>query len=118
MLFVPPIPTSSQARAAGAVAGLTAGESAGGSSKRLKHWGGRWESNPQRPEPQSGALPVELLPPYLLIIATRCQRSTTRNQGNVNETPLGAANANIFEAHSAQADGIEQVLGIHDNGPF
>src|SRR5438045_8078032 len=30
-----------------------------------KHWGGRWESNPQRPEPQSGALPVELLPPYL-----------------------------------------------------
>src|SRR4051812_8915181 len=26
-------------------------------------WGGRWESNPQRPEPQSGALPVELLPP-------------------------------------------------------
>ena len=29
-------------------------------------WGGRWESNPQRPEPQSGALPVELLPPYLI----------------------------------------------------
>src|SRR5947207_1863638 len=28
-----------------------------------KQWGGRWESNPQRPEPQSGALPVELLPP-------------------------------------------------------
>src|SRR5215469_482901 len=26
-------------------------------------WGGRWELNPQRPEPQSGALPVELLPP-------------------------------------------------------
>src|SRR5436853_52056 len=32
-------------------------------------WGGRWESNPQRPEPQSGALPVELLPPYSSIIA-------------------------------------------------
>ena len=29
-------------------------------------WGGRWESNPQRPEPQSGALPVELLPPHFL----------------------------------------------------
>ena len=30
------------------------------------NWGGRWESNPQRPEPQSGALPVELLPPNLI----------------------------------------------------
>ena len=28
-------------------------------------WGGRRELNPQRPEPQSGALPVELLPPFL-----------------------------------------------------
>ena len=27
------------------------------------NWGGRRESNPQQPEPQSGALPVELLPP-------------------------------------------------------
>ena len=34
-------------------------------------WGGRWESNPQRPEPQSGALPVELLPPHLVIITRR-----------------------------------------------
>ena len=29
----------------------------------LGTWGGRRESNPQQPEPQSGALPVELLPP-------------------------------------------------------
>src|SRR3989442_5107040 len=36
----------------------------GNFGKSLKQWGGRWESNPQRPEPQSGALPVELLPPY------------------------------------------------------
>ena len=28
-------------------------------------WGGRWELNPQRPEPQSGALPVELFPPQV-----------------------------------------------------
>ena len=28
-------------------------------------WGGRRELNPQRPEPQSGALPVELLPPQI-----------------------------------------------------
>jgi len=34
----------------------------------LKTWGGRRESNPQQPEPQSGALPVELLPPDLPII--------------------------------------------------
>ena len=33
-------------------------------------WGGRRESNPQRPEPQSGALPVELLPPHLAIITS------------------------------------------------
>ena len=29
-------------------------------------WGGRRGLNPQRPEPQSGALPIELLPPFLL----------------------------------------------------
>jgi integrase len=33
-------------------------------SKIEGNWGGRRESNPQRPEPQSGALPVELLPPH------------------------------------------------------
>ena len=26
-------------------------------------WGGRWDSNPRRPDPQSGALPTELRPP-------------------------------------------------------
>jgi hypothetical protein len=36
---------------------------AGDLAKCFKGWGGRRESNPQRPEPQSGALPVELLPP-------------------------------------------------------
>jgi hypothetical protein len=30
---------------------------------RKKIWGGKRESNPQPPEPQSGALPVELFPP-------------------------------------------------------
>src|SRR5207248_10200274 len=39
-----------------------------GQSERLslherKKWGGKRESNPQPPEPQSGALPVELFPP-------------------------------------------------------
>jgi hypothetical protein len=27
-------------------------------------WGERWDSNPRQPEPQSGALPTELRPPY------------------------------------------------------
>src|SRR5215469_18313622 len=45
-----------------------AGELAGKARKRLNIWGGRRESNPQQPEPQSGALPVELLPPDFLII--------------------------------------------------
>src|SRR5437868_2818399 len=56
-------------------------------------WGGRWESNPQRPEPQSGALPVELLPPYLVIIAYR-QRSVLELERAV-------------EAHLARAGGAE-----------
>ncbi len=30
---------------------------------KIGNWGGRRESNPQPSEPQSGALPVELLPP-------------------------------------------------------
>ena len=33
-------------------------------SARLQ-WGGIWGSNPRHPEPQSGALPTELIPPYL-----------------------------------------------------
>ena len=28
-------------------------------------WGGIWGSNPRHPEPQSGALPTELIPPFL-----------------------------------------------------
>ncbi len=43
-------------------------------SKPLKNWGGRRESNPQQPEPQSGALPVELLPPDSSIITGSGER--------------------------------------------
>src|SRR5262249_12715245 len=46
-------------------------------------WGGRRESNPQQPEPQSGALPVELLPPRFSIITRRPIRS--RRAGNRRE---------------------------------
>ena len=31
-------------------------------------WGGRWDSNPRQPEPQSGALPTELHPPYRMAL--------------------------------------------------
>jgi hypothetical protein len=43
-------------------------ESAGKAFRKI--WGGKRESNPQPSEPQSGALPVELFPPLLSIIAT------------------------------------------------
>ena len=33
-------------------------------------WGGIWGSNPRHPEPQSGALPTELIPPYLSVRQT------------------------------------------------
>ena len=33
---------------------------------RRRKWGGKRDSNPQPPEPQSGALPVELFPPQEL----------------------------------------------------
>ena len=42
----------------------------------FRKWGGKRESNPQPPEPQSGALPVELFPPQATIIASgECERS-------------------------------------------
>jgi hypothetical protein len=46
-----------------------------------KKWGGRWDSNPRRPESQSGALPTELRPPQCLYSTNqitnfaRCPRS-------------------------------------------
>ena len=34
-------------------------------------WGGRWDLNPRRSEPQSDALPAELRPPLALMVARR-----------------------------------------------
>ena len=31
-------------------------------------WGEWWDSNPRPPEPQSGALPTELHPPYTCLV--------------------------------------------------
>ena len=40
-------------------------------------WGGRRDLNPQQPVPQTGALPIELLPPRLKIIAV-CEGGGSR----------------------------------------
>src|SRR5713101_6999112 len=43
----------------------------------LKHWGGRRELNPQPSEPQSDALPIELLPPQRMIVQTMIVQTTS-----------------------------------------
>ncbi len=37
-------------------------------------WGEWWGSNPRQPEPQSGALPTELHPPFQLVLSIRFLR--------------------------------------------
>jgi hypothetical protein len=44
-------------------------------SSNQRKWGGKRESNPQPPEPQSGALPVELFPPQELHYSNLAGRS-------------------------------------------
>ena len=98
--------------------------------KLLKNWGGRWESNPQRPEPQSGALPVELLPPYLgdynnwgcqlsdvawgLEILKKSRQDMDREENQFS----ASTHAHVLETHGAQTHRIKQVLGVHDYGPL
>jgi hypothetical protein len=60
-------PTASARK--GSATGVTARERHGRLYNSLKHWGGRRELNPQPSEPQSDALPIELLPPQRTIIA-------------------------------------------------
>ena len=43
----------------------------GGLEGTRRNWGGKRESNPQPPEPQSGALPVELFPPQVFNYSNR-----------------------------------------------
>jgi hypothetical protein len=44
-------------------------------------WGGKRDLNPQRPEPQSGALPIELFPPqisdYSNLVAAKAEISSS-----------------------------------------
>src|SRR5205807_3179001 len=65
--------------------------------RHLKQWGGRWESNPQRPEPQSGALPVELLPPHLLIITSALQVRLEREVFGLQIQRMGNVDFRIKE---------------------
>ena len=43
------------------------------------NWGGRWDLNPRHSEPQSDALPAELLPPYS---GTAYYRTASRREGS------------------------------------
>ena len=45
---------------------------AGAASLFVYIWGGIWGSNPRHPEPQSGALPTELIPPYFILNPKGC----------------------------------------------
>lgn len=102
---------------------------------RRKDWGGKRESNPQPPEPQSGALPVELFPPQELHYSklsrakkvnyrgmttppgNRCERRCfpeARRAGHPPLHDLDASDAYVFESDCAQAGRVEQILGVYD----
>ena len=76
-------------------------------------WGGIWGSNPRHPEPQSGALPTELIPPYLSaqIPARPIQ---TQGQGPevvfLSRSPFGEA---ILKPRAAQRRLVMASLAKH-----
>lgn len=45
---------------------------------RSEVWGEWWGSNPRQPEPQSGALPTELHPPFQLVLSIRFLRQKSK----------------------------------------
>src|SRR5260370_21289705 len=75
----------------------------------LKHWGGRRELNPQPSEPQSDALPIELLPPQTLIVQTTI--ITTAAGLVVSLARLKSSHAHVLESHGAQAGRGERIFG-------
>ena len=72
---------------------------------RNQAWGGRRGLNPQRPEPQSGALPIELLPPFLLDYSNwgECCQKGRESPAERQQKRLVAADADVFESHGAQS---------------
>ena len=76
----------------GGDSGRGSGSNGSGSRKVSKFWGGRRESNPQRPEPQSGALPIELLPPDgSIITASRAGRQGSRVESQRRRPDAGTS---------------------------
>ncbi len=68
-------------------------------------WGGIWGSNPRHPEPQSGALPTELIPPYCLS-AERVDKPLHRNRRH----PLTLARQEGFEPPTYCLEGSCSIL--------
>src|SRR5215813_6747151 len=78
-----------------------------------KGWGGKRESNPQPPEPQSGALPVELFPPQRLIIASGRGRDAHCGKGRVDVRRLASAESLLVCVVLIHYSNASQ---FHDNG--
>ena len=69
----------------------------------ISTWGGIWGSNPRHPEPQSGALPAELIPPYFInwILAPASPRLAAE-----------PSEAVPVRRNKKERSGMEQVLPI------
>ena len=72
-------------------------------------WGGRWDSNPRQPEPQSGALPTELHPPYRMALENDGTPEGTR-------TPDPLLRRQLLYPPELQAL-MERVMGIEPTRP-
>ncbi len=77
-------------------------------SQKVHRWGGRRELNPQRPEPQSGALPVELLPPQIFDYSNSLKGLL--EMGNCETARIFSArgltspDSDVLESHGTEAD--------------
>ena len=71
-------------------------------------WGGIWGSNPRHPEPQSGALPTELIPPFL-----------ARQEGFEPPTYCLEGSCSILLSYwrRSQLKRVERVMGIEPTYP-
>ena len=93
-----------------------------------KKWGERWESNPRPPGPQSGAPPIELLPPFFLARLKRLELLTPALEGrcsiqlsyrrilnfvsgSFSPTLNGAGDGN--RTHAASLEGWNSTIELH-----
>ena len=77
-------------------------------------WGGRQVSNLLPPEPQSGALPIELRPPYILVRPERLEPPTHGLEGRCSIL-LSYGRISIFIARLLRQ--VERVMGIGPTQP-